>query len=31
MIIRLSRVMATLDRYLEQIIIHTGQNYDYQA
>lgn len=29
-IIRLSRVMAALDRYLEQVVIHTGQNYDYE-
>jgi UDP-N-acetylglucosamine 2-epimerase (non-hydrolysing) len=29
-IIRLSRVMATLDRYIEHVIIHTGQNYDYE-
>jgi UDP-N-acetylglucosamine 2-epimerase (non-hydrolysing) len=29
-IIRLSRVMAALDRYMEQVIIHTGQNYDYE-
>ena len=29
-IIRLSRVMAALDRYAEHIIIHTGQNYDYE-
>ena len=29
-IIRLSRVMAALDRYTEHIIIHTGQNYDYE-
>jgi UDP-N-acetylglucosamine 2-epimerase (non-hydrolysing) len=29
-IIRLSRVMAALDRYLDQVIIHTGQNYDYE-
>jgi UDP-N-acetylglucosamine 2-epimerase (non-hydrolysing) len=29
-IIRLSRVMAALDRYFEHIIIHTGQNYDYE-
>ena len=29
-IIRLSRVMAALDRYVEHIIIHTGQNYDYE-
>ncbi len=29
-IIRLSRVMALLDRYLEHRIVHTGQNYDYE-
>lgn len=29
-IIRLSRVMAALDRYVDHVIIHTGQNYDYQ-
>lgn len=29
-IIRLSRVMSALDRYVDQIIIHTGQNYDYE-
>lgn len=29
-IIRLSRVMAALDRYLDHTIIHTGQNYDYE-
>jgi UDP-N-acetyl-L-fucosamine synthase len=29
-IIRLSRTMARLDEYLEQIIVHTGQNYDYE-
>lgn len=29
-IIRLSRVVAALDRYLSQIIVHTGQNYDYE-
>lgn len=31
-IIRLSRVMAALDRYeaIEQVIVHTGQNYDYE-
>lgn len=29
-IIRLSRVMAALDRYMPQIIVHTGQNYDYE-
>lgn len=29
-IIRLSRVMAKLDAYCEQVIVHTGQNYDYE-
>lgn len=29
-IIRLSRVMAALDRYTEHTLIHTGQNYDYE-
>jgi UDP-N-acetyl-L-fucosamine synthase len=29
-IIRLSRVMATLDKYTEHLIVHTGQNYDYE-
>ena len=29
-IIRLSRVMAALDKYVEHVIIHTGQNYDYE-
>ncbi len=29
-IIRLSCVMQTLDKYLTQIIVHTGQNYDYE-
>lgn len=29
-IIRLSRVMLTLDRYMDQVIVHTGQNYDYE-
>ena len=29
-IIRLSRVMAALDHYTDHIIIHTGQNYDYE-
>lgn len=29
-IIRLSRVMAKLDEYCEQVIVHTGQNYDYE-
>jgi UDP-N-acetyl-L-fucosamine synthase len=29
-IIRLSRVMARLDDYTNHIIVHTGQNYDYE-
>jgi UDP-N-acetylglucosamine 2-epimerase len=29
-IIRLSRVMAALDKSVEHVIIHTGQNYDYE-
>lgn len=29
-IIRLSRVMAVLDRDMDQVIVHTGQNYDYE-
>lgn len=29
-IIRLSRVMAALDDYCEHILVHTGQNYDYE-
>ncbi|MDX5541744.1 UDP-N-acetylglucosamine 2-epimerase, partial [Escherichia coli] len=29
-IIRLSRVLAKLDEYCDHLIIHTGQNYDYE-
>ena len=29
-IIRLSRVMAALDRDMDHVMIHTGQNYDYE-
>lgn len=29
-IIRLSRVLAKLDSYCEHILVHTGQNYDYE-
>lgn len=29
-IIKLSRVMAELDKYVEHIIVHTGQNFDYE-
>ncbi|KDB49917.1 UDP-N-acetylglucosamine 2-epimerase (non-hydrolyzing) [Glaesserella parasuis] len=29
-IIRLSRVMTACDKYFEHILVHTGQNYDYE-
>ncbi len=29
-IIRLSRVMAKLDQHTEHVLVHTGQNYDYE-
>src|SRR4030066_1953003 len=29
-IIRLSRVMACLDKHADHILVHTGQNYDYE-
>lgn len=29
-IIRLSRVIARLDEYCDQLLVHTGQNYDYE-
>ena len=29
-IIRLSRVVAKLDAHCEQVLVHTGQNYDYE-
>jgi UDP-N-acetylglucosamine 2-epimerase len=29
-IIRLSRVMAALDRHMDHTMVHTGQNYDYE-
>ncbi len=29
-IIRLSRVMAALDTYMQHILVHTGQNYDFE-
>jgi UDP-N-acetyl-L-fucosamine synthase len=29
-IIRLSRVMAKLDEYCEHVLVHTGQNYDFE-
>lgn len=28
-IIRLSEVIKKCDRYFEQVLVHTGQNYDY--
>lgn len=29
-VIRLSRVLVKLDKYCEHILVHTGQNYDYE-
>jgi UDP-N-acetylglucosamine 2-epimerase (non-hydrolysing) len=29
-IIKLSRVIAELDRHVEHVLVHTGQNYDYE-
>lgn len=29
-LIRLSRVIARLDEHMEQVLVHTGQNYDYE-
>jgi UDP-N-acetylglucosamine 2-epimerase len=29
-IIRLSRILAVLDKYCDHILVHTGQNYDYE-
>lgn len=29
-IIRLSRVIAALERYTQHVLVHTGQNYDYE-
>lgn len=29
-IIRLSRVIAAFDKYMDHILVHTGQNYDYE-
>ena len=29
-IIRLSRVIAKLDKHCEHILVHTGQNYDFE-
>ena len=29
-VIRLSRVLARLDKYCDHVLVHTGQNYDYE-
>ena len=29
-IIRLSRVLAAMDRYFDHVLVHTGQNYDFE-
>ena len=29
-LIRLSRVLAALDKHFEHLLVHTGQNYDYE-
>ncbi len=29
-IIRLSRIITVLDRYVDHVLVHTGQNYDYE-
>ena len=29
-LIRLSRVIPLLDKYTKHILVHTGQNYDYE-
>ena len=29
-IIRLSRILAALDQHCDHILVHTGQNYDYE-
>ena len=29
-IIKLSRVIGQLEKYTEHILVHTGQNYDYE-
>ena len=29
-IIKLSRVIAELDKYTQQTLVHTGQNFDYE-
>jgi len=29
-IIRLSRIMSACDQYFDHVLVHTGQNYDYE-
>lgn len=29
-LIKMSRVIAELDKYTQHILVHTGQNYDYE-
>ena len=29
-IIKLSRVIAEVEKYLDHVLVHTGQNYDYE-
>ena len=29
-LIRLSRIIALLDQYTSHVLVHTGQNYDYE-
>ena len=29
-IIKMSRVMAEIEKFTEHVIVHTGQNYDYE-
>ena len=29
-IIKMSRVMAELEKFVEHVLVHTGQNYDYE-
>ena len=29
-VIKLSRVLAALERHTEHVLVHTGQNYDYE-
>ena len=29
-LIKMSRVFAELDRHMQHVLVHTGQNYDYE-